>query len=48
MNPTMSFQRKRKKFEWIEQCEASFKKLKYLLTHALMLNIEYSKKYFIL
>ena len=32
-----SFQRKGKKFEWIEECEASFEQLKKLFTHAPML-----------
>jgi len=30
--PIMLLQRKGKKFEWIEECEASFEQLKWLLT----------------
>jgi len=32
--PNTSLQRKGKKFEWIEECKASFEQLKELLTHA--------------
>eukprot|EP00253_Pinus_taeda_P003285 PITA_03285 len=37
--PITSLQRKDKKFEWTEECEASFEQLKQLLTHAPMLKI---------
>lgn len=37
--PITSLQRKGKKFEWTEECEASSEKLKQLLTHAPVLNI---------
>ena len=40
-------QRKGKKFEWTEECEASFKKLKQLLTHAPVLKIADPDKEFI-
>eukprot|EP00253_Pinus_taeda_P030645 PITA_30645 len=36
--------RKGKKFEWTGECEASFEKLKQLLTHAPVLQITYSSK----
>jgi len=36
--PITSLQRKGKKFEWKEECEASFEQLKQLLTHAPVLN----------
>ena len=38
-HPITSLQRKGKKFEWTEKCEASFEQLKELLTHAPVLNI---------
>jgi len=37
--PITSLQRKGKKFEWMEECEARFEQLKQLLTHAPMLKI---------
>ena len=38
-NPITSLQKKGKKFEWNQKCEESFKKLKILLTTALILRI---------
>lgn len=45
--PITSLQRKGKKFEWKEECEASFEKLKKFMTHAPMLQIEYPDKEFV-
>ena len=42
--PITSLQRKGKKFEWVEECEANFEKLKQLLTHAPMFKFAYLKK----
>ena len=42
-----SLQRKGKKFEWTEECEASFEQLKQLLTHALVLKIANPNKEFL-
>ena len=41
-----SLQRQGKKFDWIEECETSFDKLKQFLTNALVLNIAYLDKEF--
>jgi len=40
-------QRKGKKFEWTEECEANFQQLKQLLTHAPVLKIEDPNKEFV-
>ena len=45
--PITSLQRKGKKFDWKEECEASFEKLKQLLTHALVLKISNPDKEFV-
>eukprot|EP00253_Pinus_taeda_P010989 PITA_10989 len=45
--PITSLQRKGKKFEWTEECEANFEQLKQLLTHAPMLNITDPDKQFV-
>jgi len=45
--PITSLQRKGKKFEWTEECEASFERLKQLLTHALVLHIADPDKEFV-
>eukprot|EP00253_Pinus_taeda_P007066 PITA_07066 len=45
--PITSLQRKGKKFKCIEECEASFEKLKQLLTHALVLQITDPNKEFV-
>ena len=42
-----SLQRKGKKFEWTDECEASFKQLKQLLMHAPVLKIAYLDKEFV-
>lgn len=42
-----SLRKKGKNFEWIEECEAIFEKLKQLLTHAQMLKIADSDKEFV-
>ena len=42
--PITSLQRKGKKFEWIVECEANFKQLKQLLTHAPVLQISNPNK----
>eukprot|EP00253_Pinus_taeda_P013755 PITA_13755 len=46
-HPITSLQRKGKKFEWIDECEASFKQLKQLLTHAPVLQITDLDKEFV-
>jgi hypothetical protein len=38
-HPIISLQRKKKKFEWTEDCERSFQQLKQLLTNAPILRI---------
>jgi hypothetical protein len=38
--PITTLQKKGVKFTWVLECEERFKKLKYLLTHTPMLNIE--------
>lgn len=45
--PITSLQRKGKKFEWTEECEASFEQLKQLLTHAPVLKIADPDKEFV-
>lgn len=45
--PITSLKRKAKKFEWTEECEARFKKLKQLLTHAPLLKIVDLEKEFV-
>ena len=45
--PITSLQRKDKKFQHIEECEASFEQLKQLLTHALVLQIADPDKEFV-
>ena len=40
-------QRKGKKFEWIEDCESSFEKLKQFLMHAPVLKSSYLNKEFV-
>ena len=45
--PITSLQRKGKKCEWTEECEASFKEIKQLLTHAPVLQIAYPDKEFV-
>ena len=47
MNPITSLQKKGKKFVWDKKCEESFKKLKGLLTTALILRIVDPNKDFI-
>ena len=42
-----SLQRKEKKFQWTEECESSFQRLKQLLTSAPILNIEDPNKDYI-
>lgn len=44
--PITSLQRKGKKFEWTEECEASFEQLKNLLVHAPVLHIADPEKEF--
>lgn len=46
-SPITSLQRKGKKFEWIEECEASCEQLKQLLTHAPVLKIVDPDKEFV-
>ena len=46
--PITSVQRKVKKPDWTEDCEASFEKLKRLLTHAPVFNIVDPDKEFVL
>ena len=46
-NPITSLQKKRKKFDWNQKCEDSFKKLKTLLTSAPILRIADPNKDFI-
>ena len=46
--PIMSLQKQGKKFEWTEECAASFEQLKQLLTNALILKIVYTNKEFII
>ena len=45
--PITLLQRKGKKFEWIEECEAGYEHLKQLLTHALVLKITDPDKEFV-
>jgi hypothetical protein len=45
-HPITSLQRKEKKFQWIEDCERSFEKLKQLLTNAPTLRIADPNEYF--
>ena len=47
-NPITSLQKKGKKIEWSQKCEDSFKKLKTLLSTALILRIVDPSKVFIL
>ena len=46
-NPITSLQKKGKKFDWNQKCEASFKKLKTLLTNAPILRIVDPNKEFV-
>ena len=45
--PITSLQRKGKKLEWTEECEASFEQLKQFLTHAPVLQIANPDKEFV-
>ena len=46
--PIISLQRKGKKFEWTEECEAVFEHLKHFLTHAPMSKISNMDKEFVI
>jgi hypothetical protein len=46
VHPITSLQRKEKKFQWIEDCERSFRQLKQLLTSAPILRIADPNEYF--
>ena len=45
--PITSLQQKGKKFEWIEEFATNFEQLNHFLTNALVLNIAYWDKYFV-